>query len=177
MKCLLLQSVVLALCLLSTVGCLSPSPPIDHGVLDDQPRTQGRKYETNPVAILGLWAYQVEGSRFLEQGKLEFFTTAHGLSGRLTEESSVSIDETRGRQARGRQALLMPIDFDEVHLAGNHLTFAGRAEALSGRGRLKLRVEAQVADWGRFTGRLSLRWFEGDAGLTEAATMEAQRSY
>lgn len=50
----------------------------DYGVLDDQP--------ADPIALLGLWTYQVEGSHVFERGTLEFFETAHGLSGRLTQE-------------------------------------------------------------------------------------------
>jgi len=129
----------------------------------------------NLAALLGLWTYQVEDSRFLEQGTLEFFTTAHGLSGHLIEEPAAPVDEPRGERAFDRQALQMPIVFDEVYLAGNHLTFAGRAEAPGGQGRLNVRVEAQVVDWGRLTATVSLNWLEWDMSLKEAATMTAQR--
>ena len=160
----------LGLCLL--VGCAPAIQEIDP--------TGGLAGPANENAVLGVWAYEVDGSCFLLQGRLIITKEQGGLSVRLNEvphaanEGPDSMQRLRDQQrCAGIRAVPANIVMDEVSFDGRMLVFAGTSTGELGTpfrvtGRLKVAPET-------LDGTLAIDGRVGGRGRNEAARMSATR--
>ena len=160
----------LGLCLL--VGCAPATQLSDP--------TGGLVGPVDENALLGVWAYEVNGSCFLLQGRLIITKEQGGLSVRLNEipfaanEGPDSMQRLRNQQrCAGIRAAPANIVMDEVSFDGEMLIFAGASTGELGtpfrvNGRLKGGPDA-------LDGTLAIDGRVGGLGRNEAASMSATR--